>query len=150
MLGLRSTERGDYRTTVPLGSRMDWEPMAGNVDWSTVDGLPEFHVRLQYAEYEETRKESEHSGYDGRRDFRRAHNGRIFSCTVCKVRIGSGDHLVRIKHDGAEPRSRIVPRDQVIDAVRLFTSVQYVRRGLDIVEGGGAATEPARMIVRPV
>ena len=149
-LGLRSPKRGDYRSTVGLGSRKDWAPMAGNVDWSTVDDLPEFHVRLRYAEYQETRKESKHSVYDGRRDFRRAPDARTFGRTVCKVRIGEGDHLVRIKHADAAPYDRVVPEDQVMNVVRLFASVQYVRRGLDIMEGGDAATEPARMIVRPV
>jgi hypothetical protein len=148
-MGLRSTKRGDYRATVALGSRMDWEPCAGNLDWSAVDDLPEFHVRLRYTEYQETRKESRHSVYDGRRDFRRARDGRTFSRTVCKVRIGDGDHLVRIKHDGADPYDRIVPKDQVLNIVRLFASVQYVRRGLDIMEDGDASIEPARMVVRP-
>lgn len=149
-IGLRSPKRGDYKDTTALGSRMDWEPMAGNVDWSTVDGLPEFHVRLRYAEYQETRKESKHSVYDGRRDFRRARNGRTLARTVCKVRIGEGDHAVSIKHDGAKPFTRVVPKDQVMNIVRLFASVQYVRRGLDIMEGGDNETAPARMIVRPV
>lgn len=150
MMGLRSPKRGDYRATTPLGSRMDWEPMAGNVDWAAVDGLPEFHVRLRYAEYEETRKESEHAVYNGRRDFRRAPNGRVFGRTICKVRIGSGDHLVRIKHAGVEPSDRIVSKDEVMNIVRLFSSVQYVRRGLDIIEDGGITIAPARMFVRPI
>ena len=150
MMGLRSPKRGDYRATVALGSRKDWTPMAGRVDWSTVDSLPEFHVRLRYAEYQETRKESKHSVYDGRRDFRRALDGRTFGRTVCKVRIGSGDHLVRIKHNGVEPYDRIVPKDEVMNIVRLFASVQYVRRGLDIIEDGDTTIAPARMIVRPI
>ena len=149
-MGLRSPERGDYRACIPLGSRKDWSPMAGNVDWSTVDGLPEFHVRLRYAEYQETRKESKHFTYDGRRDFRRAPAGHTFGRTVCKVRIGEGDHLVRIKHEGVEPYDRIVTRDQVMNIVRLFASVQYVRRGLDIIGDGDNTVAPARMIVRPV
>jgi hypothetical protein len=124
--------------------------MAGRIDWSTVVGLPEFHVRLRYAEYQETRKESKHAVYNGRRDFRRAPGGRTFGRTVCKVRIGSGDHLVRIKHDGVEPCDRIVPKDEVMNIVRLFASVQYVRRGLDIIEDGDITLAPARMVVQPV
>jgi hypothetical protein len=123
--------------------------MAGCVDWAAVEGLDEFHVRLRYAEYEETRKESEYASYNGRQDFRRKAGGDTFSRTICKVRIGDGSHAVIVRNADHSVYKRIVPKDQVMGIVRLFTSTQYVRRALDIRIGGDAPTEPTRMIVRP-
>lgn len=155
-VGLRSAERSDYRACMPLGSRLEWEPMAGSLDWSAVDGLDEFHVRVRYAEYVETRQKSDHKSYDGRRDYRRVPNGREFGRTICKVKRGRGDHVVRIRCADGGILERIVSESEVVSTVRLFLSVQYVRRGLDVqIEefeqlGAYIVKDSVRMVIRPI
>ena len=155
-VGLRSTKRSDYRACLPLGSRLVWESMASSLDWSAVDGLDEFHVRVRYAEYVETRQKSEHRSYDGRRDYRRVPDGRGFGRTICKVQHGSGDHVVRIKYADGTVSERVISEREVIPTVRLFLSVQYVRRGLDIQVaefeqlGANIVQDAVRLVIRPV
>lgn len=155
-VGLRSAKRADYRACVPLGSRLEWEPMSGSLDWSVVADLDEFYVRIRYAEYLETRQQSEHAGYDGRRDYRRIPNGRGFGRTICKVQRGSGDHVICIKCADGSVSERIVPENEIVPAVRLFLSVQYIRHGLDMLVaefeqlGANIVKDSVYMVIRPV
>lgn len=155
-VGLRSAKRSDYRACTPLGSRLEWEPMAGSLDWSTVADLDEFYVRVRYAEYVETRQKSDHKSYDGRRDYRRVPDGRGFGRTICKVKRGRGDHVVRIKYADGGILERIVLEREVIGTVRLFLSVQYVQRGLDVqIEefeqlGANVVKDAVRMVIKPL
>lgn len=128
---------------VPMGSRLDWQPMAGCLDWS-ISG--DFDVRLHYAKYVETRKKSKHKAYDGRRDYRRVPQGREFDRTICKVQRGHGDHIVRIIR-ADNTLERVVRENEVVKTVRLFISVQYIQRGLDIWIG---EKDSIFMIIRPM
>lgn len=155
-IGIRSTKRSDYRACVNLGSRSEWEPMSSSLDWSVVDGLDDFLIRARYAEYIETRQQSEHASYDGRRDYRRVPNGRGFGRTVCKVQRGRGDHVVRIRYANGFVTKRLIPESEVIPTVRLFLSAQYVSRGLDMLVaefeqlGANITKDAIRMVIRPV
>jgi len=155
-IGVRSTKRSDYRTCVALGSRAEWEPMSGSLDWSAVDGLDRFLVRARFAEYVETRQKSDHANYDGRRDYRRVPDGRGFGRTICRVQRGQGDHVVRIRYADGTISKRVIPESEVIPTVRLFLSAQYVSRGLDILVAefeqlGASITKDAiRMVIQPV
>ncbi len=149
-IGLRTDKKADYKTRVALGSRLDWEPMAGRLDWAAIEDCDEFHVRVRYAEYVETRKKSEHKAYNGRKDYRRVPDGRGFCRTICKVRHGRGDHVVRIRYADGRIAEQIIPAEQVIPTVRLFVSAQYIRRGLDMKIWARITKDTVRMIVRPV
>lgn len=155
-IGIRSTERADYRATTPLGSRLEWEPMAGCVDWSAIDDLDEFYVRVRYAEYVETRKKSEHAAYNGRRDFKRVPDGRGFGRTICKVVRGEGAHVVRIKRPDGSITERIIQAVNIMRTVRTFVSAQYVRRGLDMLIaeyeqlGANIVKNTVRMTILPM
>lgn len=155
-IGLRSSNRGDYKHRVAVGSRLEWEPMAGCLDWSTVADLKEFYVRARLVEYVETRQKSDNAKYDGRCDFRRVPNGRGFGRTICKVRVGDGDHTVRIRNANGKVSERVIPACDVMGVVRLFVSMQYIRRGLDMqIEefeqlGAHIVKDSASMIIRPV
>ena len=149
-IGLRTNKKSDYRARVALGSRLDWEPMAGRLDWPAIEGCDEFHVRVRYAEYVETRKKSVHKAYDGRKDYRRVPNGRGFCRTICKVQRGRGDHVVRIKYADGRIVEQIITAEQVVPTVRLFVSAQYIRRGLDVQIRTCITKDTVRMIVRPV
>ena len=155
-IAIHSTEGGDYRAATALGSRLEWEPMASCMDWSAVDDLSAFDVRVQYAEYVETRQESDHAAYDGRRDFKRVPEGRGFGRTICKVVRGEGAHVVRIKRADGSVTERIVREEDIIRTVRAFASAQYVRRGLDILIaeyeqlGANTVKDTVRMTIRPM
>jgi hypothetical protein len=126
------------------------------MDWSAVDDLGDFDVRVRYAEYIETRQESEYVAYDGRRDFKRVPNGRGFGRTVCKVRRGQGAHVVRIKYPDGSVTERIVQEADIMRTVRTFVSAQYVRRGLDMLIaeyeqlGANIVKDTFRMTIRPM
>jgi len=130
--------------------------MSGSLDWTVCDGLDEFSVRARYAEYVETRQKSEHESYDGRRDFRRVPGGRVFGRTICKVQRGRGDHVVRIKYADGRVSEQIVPESDVMGVVRLFLSVQYVQRQLNMLVaefeqlGANIVKDTVRMVIRPV
>ena len=159
-IGVRPVGTKGYPIRARLGSRLNWEPMAGHLDWDTVSGWRDFEVRIRYAEYEETRKKSDNPAYDGRVDYRRVPGGHTFAATVCKVEHGCGDHFVSISAGGVRPTrvssTRIIPASQVIDTMRLFLSSQYLRHGLalSIVEQhpvGAVITEnPPRISIRKV
>jgi hypothetical protein len=130
--------------------------MAGCVDWSAIGDLDKFYVRVRYAEYVETRQESKHVAYNGRRDFKRVPGGRVFSRTICKVTFGSGTHVVCIKHPDGSVTERFVLQGDVLRTVRTFVSAQYVRHGLDILIaeyeqlGANTVKDTIRMTIRPV
>jgi hypothetical protein len=134
-IGLRSAKRSDYKSQVGVGGRLGWECMSGGLDWSTVDDLAEFYVRVRYIESIETRHKSNREGSEGRRDYRRVPHGRRFSCTICKVQRGRGNHLVRIQYADGSISKRVIPESEVIGVVRLFLSAQYARGGLNILPG---------------
>jgi hypothetical protein len=126
------------------------------MDWSAAEDLGDFDVRVRYAEYVETRQESEHTAYDGRRDFKRVPNGRGFGRTVCKVRRGEGAHVVRIKYPDGNVTERVVQEADIMRTVRTFVSAQYVRRGLDMLIaeyeqlGANIVKDTFRMTIRPM
>ncbi len=149
-IGLRSTNRGDYRSKVRVSNRYEWTPMAARLDWDTVRDLDEFHVRACFAEYEETRKESKYDNYNGRPDARRVPDGKRVGRTVCKVIHGEGDHTVYMKNSAGVVSKRIVPEAQVIQTARLFLSVAYLRRELRLRIGADVWLDAPCMIIKPV
>jgi hypothetical protein len=58
--------------------------------------------------------------------------------------------VVAIKHTDGPVYKRVVSKKRVMEIVRLFVSVQYVRRAMDIREGGDDPVGQTRMIVRPI
>ena len=152
-IGLRAV--GGYRDTTPVGSRIDWSPMAAKLDWSSINGFAKFYVCIQYTESVETCKKSTHEAYNGMRDYKRVPNGKQFGRTICRVRCGRGDHIVCIENNGT-PSERIIPENQVIATVRLFLSVQFIRRGLDMLIneyeqlGAYIVKDTVRLTIRPV
>ncbi len=154
-IGLRAVGRSDYKAITPVGSRVDWLSMSAKLDWASIDGLDEFCIRARYAESIETSKKSEHAAYNGRRDFRRVPDGKRFGRTICKVKCGHGDHIVRVENNGSRSK-RIIPENQVIMTARLFLSVQYIRRGLDMLIdefeqlGEYIVKDTVRLTIQPV
>jgi hypothetical protein len=126
------------------------------MNWSAVDDLGDFDVRVRYAEYVETRQESEHAAYDGRRDFKRVPDGRGFGRAVCKIRRSEGAHIVRIKYPDGSVTERVVQEADIMRTVRTFVSTQYVRRGLDMLIaeyeqlGANIVKDTFRMTIRPM
>ena len=149
-IGIRRIGKSGYPIRAPLGSRLNWEPMAGHLDWATVSKWPDFHVRIRYAEYEKTHKKSIHPAYDGRVDYRRVPGGYRFVATVCKVKRGRGDHVVYIKYPNEKHTHRIVPAAQIIETVRLFLSTQYLRHGMALSISKTSTKDIPRIIIRPV
>jgi hypothetical protein len=154
LIGLRAMGRSNYRSIAVVGSRINWSPMAAKLDWSSIDDLDEFRVRVRYAETLETCKKSKHKAYSSLRDFRRLPGGRRFGRTICKVKCGHGNHIVRISNNGSLSE-RTISATRVIMTVRLFLSVQFVQRGLDIridefeQLGGYTVKNAACLTIRP-
>ena len=150
MMWLRIDSQSGYQHRVALGSRLDWESMAGSLDWSIVDNTNEFQVQACYAAYQETRKKSKHAAYDGRRDYRRIPHGRQYDHTICEVRRGRGKHCVQFRYKNGSTSEWLVPQDEVIKTVRLFVSAQYYRHGLDMRAGANVTEDSVHMLVNPV
>ena len=149
-IGLRSANRGNYRSMVRVNNRYEWTPMASRLDWDAVRDLDEFHVRACFAEYEETRKESKYDDYNGRPDARRVPDGKRVACTICKVIHGKGDHMVCTKNSNGSVFKRTVPEAQVIQTARLFLSAAYLRRELRLRIGPNVWHDAPRMVIKPV
>ncbi len=151
MIGLRSPRRReDYLSSITVNSRTEWSPMASHLDWSSVADFDEFEVVIRYAEYVETRKESKHTTYNGRRDTRQVAGGGCFERVLCAVTHGKGKHKLYIQYSNGKEETRIISEAHVVKAVRLFLSSQYLRRALDILVGPDVWDEPAHMIIKPI
>jgi len=155
-IGIRPTypeqgwDKKGYPVHAALGSRLNWEPMAGHLDWDTVGGWHNFKVRIRYAEYEKTRKKSNNSAYAGRVDYKRVPGGSTFAITVCKVNVCHQhanddycDRSVYISYPNGSRTCRDIPENQVIETVRLFLSSQYLRHGMALSFGD---CDPVEMV----
>jgi len=141
LVGVRMNGRGEYVSIAPMNGRMGVGAFASRIEWALVADLDSFVIRARLAEYA---------------DDQRVPQGRGFGRTVCKVRRGSGDHLVRTRDADGKVSERVIPADEVLPTARLFLSVACIRHKLNmtIVEAGQLGTHilknTVQMVVRPI